>query len=198
MKTNKIASIIVIIISVLAIAIGILVPLRAPDNAVSQYFCDVNAITTRLNINVSDMNSNKLFTIKGEFWNIAEDNLVMFDTEENVTREMRDDYNLIFQNDHYILDGNGFRYRMDGNFKVFADSYTVYDNKDQHVADIVCSWGMTGVTMTDVDGNVIAQCTSNLIRQDYIVSIFENCEIDDECVLIMFASCVSDARADNE
>ena len=201
MKSRNLSSIFTIaaiIVAILVVVVGMLVPLRAPQGAESQYFCDVSVLSPRLKIAISDMDNNQLYTVGGEFFHSYEDNLFMDDGNGNVVREMRDDYNFISQNDHFFFDSNGYMYRMNGNFKLLADSYSVYDVDDNHIADIQCSLGMNKIVMTDTDGNVIAQCNSNIVRYDYIVSIFDNCEIDDESVLIMFASCVSDARADSE
>jgi hypothetical protein len=51
--------------------------------------------------------------------------------------------------------------------------------------------------MYNMDGKVIARYDSALSRYDYIVSIYDDCQIDDESVLMIFASYVSDKRADN-
>ena len=56
---------------------------------------------------------------------------------------------------------------------------------------------MTSGIMTDMDGNTIAQYDSTIFRSDYVVSVFDGCDIDDDSVLMMFASAHSDARSDS-
>lgn len=193
----------IIVCAVLAVVIGlsivvsVIVPLGAPQNAKSQYYCDVNTLSFKLDIDIEDMSEKTLYNVKGEFFNMYEDNLDMRDTNGDVVVAMRDDYNFITQNDHAIVRGDNVLYAMEGQFKLFGDTYKIFDSTKKQVATLKCDMFMTSCKLLDMQGNVMAEYSSRILRSDYVVSIFDGCEIDDEIVLMLFASAHSDARADN-
>ena len=195
---KKIIVPIIFIILVLAVMIGsCFLPFSTPDNAKSQYFCDVHPMALKLDIDIEDMDGNKIYNVDGEYFSKYEDNLVMLDQNKEIVREMADDYNFITQNDHSILDGNGILYAMEGNLSFIGNSYNVYNNEKELVGSIHFDFWLAHATLKNVDGEVIAQYDSNPARADYIISIMDNCEIDDDSVLMMFASGYSDARSDS-
>ena len=196
-NTVSITGLILIAVLVLAIIISAIIPLRAPQNAKSQYFCNVKVFALSLNIDVENMSDETLYNIKGEYFYTFEDNLTMKDSEKNTVREMKDDYNFITQNDHAIVNNDGTLYVMEGNFKFFGDSYKIFNSSKEQVATLECNWTMTSCVLKDMQGNVMAEYNSRIFRKDYIVSIYDGCTIDDESVLLMFASAVSDGRADS-
>ena len=197
MKFSNVAFILVTIAIIVGVFVAMVMPIPAPNNAASQYFCDAKPFAFTLNVDVENMSGEKLYNINGEFFAKYEDNLAMIDNNKNIVREMADDYNFITQNDHTILDGNGVLYVMEGNYKLFGDSYKVYDNEKNQVATINFDMFMTSGVMKDMDGNTIAQYDSTIFRSDYVVSVFDGCDIDDDSVLMMFASAHSDARSDS-
>ena len=200
MKTKRIyptvCTILVMVIGLLLIA-NVLVPLNAPQNAKSQYFCDVALFSFDLNIDVENMSGEALYNIDGEFFNKYEDNLEMKDTDGNVVMEMCDDFNFITQNDHAIKRDNDVLCAMEGQFKMFGDTYNIFDANKEQIATLKCNMFMTSCKLLDMQGNVMAEYGSRILRSDYVVSIFDGCTIDDETVLLLFASAYSDARSDN-
>ena len=200
MKTKRIyptvCTILVMVIGLLLIA-NVLVPLNAPQNAKSQYFCDVALFSFDLNIDVENMSGEALYNIDGEFFNKYEDNLEMKDTDGNVVMEMCDDFNIITQNDHAIKRDNDVLCAMEGQFKMFGDTYNIFDANKEQIATLKCNMFMTSCKLLDMQGNVMAEYGSRILRSDYVVSIFDGCTIDDETVLLLFASAYSDARSDN-
>ena len=84
-----------------------------------------------------------------------------------------------------------------GKIKLFADSYDVFDADGNKIAFVSFNMFDTSGVMKNMDGDIIARYDSALSRKDYIVSIYDNCQIDDESILLIFASYVSDKRADD-
>lgn len=195
---KKIIAPIIFVVLVLAVMIGsCFLPFSTPDNAKTQYFCDVHPFALKLDIDVENMDGNKIYNVDGEFFSKYEDNLVMLDQNKEIVREMADDYNFVTQNDHSILDGNGILYAMEGNFSFFGNSYNVYNNEKELIGTLHFDFWFAHATLKNNDGEIVAQYDSNPARADYIVSIMDNCEIDDDSVLMMFASGYSDARSDS-
>ena len=198
MKNNKTMLVIIAIVVLIAIAITLCTfNISAPSNASRQYFCDYHHVSFDMNINVEDMDGNKLYNIDGEVFATYEDDLTMTDNNGNIVKHTNDIYNLITQNEHAIYNSdNELLYKCDGKIKIFADSYDIYDSDGNKIAYVNFNMFDTRGIMTDVNGNTIARYDSALSRKDYILSIYENCKIDDESVLMIFASYVSDVRAD--
>lgn len=182
---------------ILCVLITAWIVFNVPKNADSQYVCHVNPFAVSLQVDVKNTNGDSVYNIDGEFFSTFEDHLLMSDKNENVVREMDDEYNFISQNDHTILDGNGFLYHMVGESSLGPNEYTLYNNHKESVGTIEFNLMETSGIMRDVDGNIIARYNSNLFNSKYVVSIFRGCEVDDESVLMMFASFVSDMRADD-
>ena len=192
-----IVSIVLVAVLILAMIISAFIPLKAPENAKSQYFCNVKIFTLALNIDIENMSNEKLYNVKGEYFYTFEDNLTMKNAEKNIVREMKDDYNFITQNDHAITNSNSALYVMKGNFKWFGDSYKIFNSSKEQVATLECNMLTTFCVLKDMQGNIMAEYDSRIFRRDYIVSIYDDCAIDDESVLLMFASAYSDVRADD-
>ena len=188
-----------IAIAVLAVVITLLtINITAPQDADVQYFCDFHNISFDMDVDVQDMNGNSLYTINGEFFAAYEDDLAMTTKGGQLVKHTNDVYNFITQNEHVIYDAeNNLCYKCDGKIKLFADSYDVFDADGNKIAFVSFNIFDTSGIMKDMDGNVIARYDSALSRKDYIVSIYDNCQIDDESVLLIFASYVSDKRADD-
>lgn len=195
-KIRCIIAIAMIAILIIGGIISVLVPLSAPQNAKSQYFCDSRAFSIPLDVDVKNMSDETLYNIKGEWFYTFEDNLTMNDSEGNTVREMKDNYNFITQNDHAIVNNDGALYVMEGKFKFFGDSYKIYNSDKEQVATLECNWLMTSCELRDMQGNLMAEYSTHILRKDYIISIYDECTIDEESVLLLFASAESDSRAD--
>ena len=191
-----------VIVPVIAISVivGILVgigafSINAPTEFAAQYNCDYKLVSMALDVNVVGANTN--YNIHGEILSAYEDNLTMKNSNGDIVKVSADDFNLISQNNHTIMSGNTVEYICDGKIKLFADSYDVYDADSNKIAYVSFNMIDTVGVMTDMNGNEIARYDSAALGYDYVVTIFDGCEMDDESVLMIFASYVSDKRADN-
>ena len=172
--------------------------ITAPNDADTQYFCDYHNISFDMNIDVQDIGGKSLYTINGEFFASYEDDLAMTTKSGQLVKHTNDVYNFITQNEHVIYDAeNNLCYKCDGKIKLFADSYDVFDADGNKIAFVSFNMFDTSGVMKNMDGDIIARYDSALSRKDYIVSIYDNCQIDDESILLIFASYVSDKRADD-
>ena len=170
--------------------------INAPTEYETQYNCNYKLVSMTLNVDVVGSNNND-YNIYGEFFSAYEDNLTMKDAGGEVIKVSADDYNFISQNNHTIMKDDTVEYICDGKIKIFADSYDVYDADSNQIAYVSFNmWDTVGV-MIDMDGKEIARYDSSLLGYDYVVSIFDGCEMYDESVLMIFASYVSDKRADS-
>jgi uncharacterized protein YxjI len=180
-----------------ALVISCTIKINAATDADRQYFCDYQNLSLHMRVAIDDGNGKK-YNIDGELFAAYEDDLAMADADGNLVRHTNDVYNFVSQNEHMVYDqANNLLYRCDGKIKIFADSYDVYDAAGNHIAYVKFNVFDSKGTMTDVDGHVIARYDSAWSRRDYVVSIYDECEIDDESVLMIFASYVSDLRSDS-
>lgn len=186
-----------IIIAIILSVVGFTLTINAPNDAKTQYFCDYKHVTLDMEVDVENMSGEKMYNINGEVFSAYEDDLAMSNMDGETVRHTNDIYNLITQNEHVIYSNDGLMYSCDGKIKFFADSYVVYDASGNKVANVDFNMFDTVGIMKDVNGKTIARYDSALSRKDYIVSIYDGCEIDDESVLMIFASYVSDKRADD-
>ena len=170
----------------------------APSDAKSQYFCNRKWLSFDMNVKVEDMDGNCKYTIDGEVFAAYEDDLAMKNSNGDIVRKTNDQFNFISQNQHDIYQGDELLYVCDGKIKWFADSYDVFDKDGKKISYVDFNMWDTKGTMKDMDGNIIAKYNSSMFRKDYIVSIYDGCQIDDESVLMIFASYVSDVRSDSE
>lgn len=193
MKKNFAIAIIAVILTAVC---AVMSYAETPDTYKSQYNNDVKIVS--LNLKVETSSDNAAYSIEGEILSKLEDNLTMTDSEGQVVRKMIDDYNLISQNNHSIVDGeNNVIYTCNGRIKVFADSYDVYKD-GKKVAYAEFNVFDTEGKLYNANGVKIAQYNSGYFRKDYTITVFESCEMEDEDVLMIFASYVSDKRADKD
>lgn len=196
-KSQIFINAICIIVAIVVAVATIVIPIRKPENAKSQYNCNTHPFALTVDIDVAGADKDDAYNITGEFFSAYEDNLTMRDQNGDVVREMDDSYNFISQNDHVILDGNGILYSCEGNINIMGNSYDIFNNQKEQIGTVEFNAWNTRGEMRNMDGVVVAQYDSNIFCTDYVVSVFENCEIDDASVLMMFASYFSDIRADS-
>lgn len=194
---KKIVTALLAIVAII-VAIVFSAKIYTPNDAKSQYFCDRKLFSFDMRVSVEDMSGNHKYTIDGEVLAAYEDDLAMTNSNGDVVRNTNDQFNFISQNQHDIYNGDELLYVCDGKIKWFADSYDVFDKDSNKIAHVDFNMWDTRGTMKDMDGNVIARYNSSMFRKDYIVSIYDGCQIDDESVLMIFASYVSDVRSDTE
>ena len=180
-KIYALASAIVVAIAIIVACVSI----NAPTGR-ALYFCNNHPMSEHIDIDVKNDNNDDVYNITNVFFDYT-DTLVLDDCNGNALREMDTDYNFVSQNDHVILNGNGMLYSCeddtgnDGPKKVF-------NNHKEQVGIIEYNRNRTKLKLKNLDGLVVAECNSSLLRTDYAVTIFEQCEFDDESVIMMFSS----------
>ena len=164
----------------------------------AQYYCDQKAFSPYINLKIKEVGNNKLlYKIKGEFGFSAVDNLTMEDANGNKIGYSDDEYKEKYDNDHYIFIDGDLRYHFKGNAKTLAIVYKVYNTDEEVVATAdFSSTEEKGYALIDLEGNILAEYGHSMFSDDFVVSIYEDCPIDDRSVILMFASYHSDARAD--
>ncbi len=85
---------------------------------------------------------------------------------------------------------------MVGLFKIFGESYDIYNKDEEKIANVTFNTFNTNGEMYDVDGNLIADFNSKLFMNDFEVRITDNCNLDEKTVLMIFCSYYSDQSAD--
>lgn len=202
MKTRSIDSetvklIVYGVILVLLIGAGLLSQQPIPtEGVVSTYECDYKVMSLRTNIATTD-STGKSATIEGNILALFEDPLTMKDSSGNIICYAGDAYNFITQNNHGIYKNDEFLFNVDGEFKILADSYTVYDANGNEIAFVRFNMHDTVGKMYDANNTLIAQYNSGMFRKDYTVTIFEANEFDEDAIQMIFASYVSDKEADS-
>ena len=162
------------------------------------YNCDVKnvRVTTDIEVYKDDEYIGK---VKGKL-TVITDPLALYDASNKKLGYAGDDYAFINQDSHLIRIDKNF-YTMVGGFELVGESYRLFDEDDNYIGLAEFNEFNTKGYITDADGNVIANYRSNFLFNDYDVMIYENCELDDEVILLMCASYYSDqkfdARSDN-
>lgn len=201
MKKRKKYSIGAAILAISIVGIIVMLSLTAKitilQNAQNQYFCDVKFMSLRLKIDVQDMEENHLYDIEGELESDLDDDLVMKNASQEIVCTVDDQYNLITQNNHLIYKNGELQYSCNGKVKLLADSYDIYNAENTKIAQVKFNILDTKGVMTNMEGEKIAEYSSSAFNKDYVVSIYEECPLDQESVLMIFASYVSDSKADS-
>lgn len=182
---------------VLVLLINTLIPIGSPkENVANKYTCNYK-IALKTKIESVDKNGNEV-TIKGDnlFFTKVEDPLAMYDSNDKIVCKADDDFDFLTQNNHAISKNGKCLYIMEGNFKLFGDTYTICDTNGNEVATAKFSWLGKG-ELKNNNNELLAQYNSRLGRRDYVVTIFEGNTMDVDAIQILFASYASDNVADS-
>ena len=197
MKTRVSKRIIVILIS-LAILVNVCLLVftgnKKDIGAIKTFDCDVKIISLNTNISVSSDNQ-EVFTISGNVFKIVTDPLKLYDTTGKKIASAGDEYHLISQDSHFIVTDTE-KIEMVGNFNLLGDSYDIYVDGEK-VAHAKFNFLNTYGTLTDADGNLMADYTSRMYFKDYSVQVTEHNFFSDEALNLIFASYFSDQEADS-
>ena len=195
MKKRRVLPIYLILLIILII-LAIVTSIKPNIGESTLYFCDVKVFSLKTNINIKKGEEN-IANIRGKAIRFVTDPLMMYDNEENKIAYGADDYHFIAQDSHSILVNNQPTVEMVGKFSIFGDKYDIYNMDGQIIAtanfNILNSYG----TITGTDGTLWADYQSNFYRFDYNVRIKDECEIDDNTILLMMASFYSDRATDS-
>ena len=157
------------------------------------YDCDYKSLA--LSTKITTTINGDAVTIKGNIFKLVTDPLKMIDSEGTVLAEATDSYNIISEDDHTIIVNGSVDVIMSGNFDFIGKSYKLYDKDGNHIGNFERSkLTSMGATITDIDGNIIAEYSRAPFMNDYSVTINDNDKMSDESILMIMASFVSDQK----
>lgn len=160
------------------------------------YECD-GKVWSWQNTKISISKEGEYFgTIKGNFFALIVDPLSFYDVNGKKIAYAGDTYHFINQDSHGIYTNQEFVYDLVGEFEVFGDEYKIYDFDENLVGKASFSFANLNGKITDARGNIIAEYSSPFLFKDYTVKIYDNCEIDEVTVLMIFASYYIDYHYD--
>ena len=128
---------------------------------------------------------------------IATDPLTMYDSNEKKVAYAGDDYHLIAQDSHAIYVNNTLSAEMVGRVNLFGETYDIYNANQEKVARVKVNMLNTKGEMCDANGKIVAVYRSFPLFKDFDLRIAEDCEIDEDTVLMIFCSYYSDHKFDS-
>lgn len=161
----------------------------------TEYQCDVKNLRLSTTIEI-DKENEDFASIKGNIFALFTDPLTMYDLEDNKIGYAGDAYHFITQDSHSIYVDDELSVEMVGLFKIFGESYDIYNKAEEKIANLTFNTFNTYGEMYDVDGNLIADFNSKLFMNDFEVRITDKCNLDEKTVLMIFCSYYSDQSAD--
>ena len=145
-----------------------------------------------------DKENEDFVSIKGNIFALFTDPLTMYDSDGNKIGYAGDAYHFITQDSHSIYVNDEISVEMVGLFKIFGESYDIYNKDTEKIANVTFNTFNTNGKMFDVDGNLIADFNSKLFMNDFEVRITDKCNLDEKTVLMIFCSYYSDQSADSK
>lgn len=161
----------------------------------TEYQCDVKNLRLSTTIEI-DKENEDFVSIKGNIFALFTDPLTMYDLEDNKIGYAGDAYHFITQDSHSIYVNDEISVEMVGLFKIFGESYDIYNKDEEKIANVTFNTFNTNGEMYDVNGNLIADFNSKLFMNDFEVRITDKCNLDEKTVLMIFCSYYSDQSAD--
>ena len=193
---NIVVLAVVIAIAVVAVVAFILSGNSAAKGPHTEYQCDVKSISLSTKIDIAKEGED-FAKVRGNLFRFVTDPLTMYDLEDNKIAYAGDAYHFIAQDSHSINVGDTVTAEMVGLVDFFGESYDIYNADEEQVAKISFNMFNTKGEMYDMDGNIIADFYSKLFFNDFTVRIYEECELDENTVLMIFSSYYSDQKADS-
>lgn len=199
MKKGKVVVRIVIAI-VVVLLVGLIAScfIRPDMGDCTEYKFDVKhflRVATTIEIEKSGESYAK---VQGNIWKFVEDPLTMYDTNGNKLAYAGDEYHLIAQDSHSIFVNNSLAAEMVGRVNLFGETYDIYNASQEKIARVTINMINTKGKMYDADGNLVADYRSFPLCKDFDVRIAEDCELDENVVLMIFSSYYSDYKADSQ
>lgn len=191
--------IIVLLVVIVAIVCGVAFltlgnsPASGPH---TEYKCDVQSLSLSTRINIEKDGEN-FAHVKGNLFRFVTDPLTMYDFDDNELAHAGDDYHFIAQDSHAITVDGVVTAEMVGLVDIFGESYDIYNSDGEMIAEVSFNMTNTNGEMHDMDGNLIADFYSKLFFNDFDVRIYEDCQIDEKTVLMIFSSYYSDQKFDS-
>lgn len=204
MKTTKLKNVTrLLIISILCITllfslVGCVGSTHPPSDSrdYTVYDCNGRVIALQTKIEI-DKEGEYFGKIQGNIFTVVTDPLTMYDINENKIAHAGDTYHFINQDSHGIYVGRELMYEMVGKFEWLGQEYEIYDYDQNYVGKLKFSPGNFNGMLTDAKGNIVAEYDSFFGFYDYELKIYDDCELDEISVLMMFASYYSDYHYDN-
>lgn len=193
---NIVVLAVVIAIAVVAVVAFILSGNSAAKGPHTEYQCDVKSISLSTKIDIAKEGED-FAKVRGNLFRFVTDPLTMYDLEDNKIAYAGDAYHFIAQDSHSINVGDTVTAEMVGLVDFFGESYDIYNADEEQVAKISFNMFNTKGEMYDMEGNIIADFYSKLFFNDFTVRIYEECELDENTVLMIFSSYYSDQKADS-
>ena len=187
---------VVIIIAVVAVVAFILSSNAKAKGPHTEYQCDVKSISLSTKIDIAKEGED-FAKVRGNLFRFVTDPLTMYDLEDNKIAYAGDAYHFIAQDSHSINVGDRVAAEMLGLVDLVGESYDIYNADEEQVARISFNMFNTKGEMYDMEGNIIADFYSKLFFNDFTVRIYEECELDENTVLMIFSSYYSDQKADS-
>ena len=186
---------IIAILVIVVVSVFLLTGNKKDIGPCTDYQCDVKNLRLSTTIEI-DKENEDFATIKGNAFAHFRDPLTMYDFEGNKLGYAGDAYRFITQDAHSIYVNDEFSVEMVGLFKIFGESYDIYNKDGKKIANVVFNSFNTHGEMHDTSGNLMADFTSKLFRNDFEVRITEKCDLDEKTILMIFSSYYSDQNAD--
>ena len=161
----------------------------------TEYQCDVKSISLSTKIDI-DKEGENFVKVRGNLFRFITDPLTMYDLEDNKIAYAGDAYHFIAQDSHTINVGDTVTVEMVGLVDFFGESYEICNADEEQVAEVSFNMINTKGEMYDIEGNIIADFYSKLFFNDFTVRIYDDCELDEKTVLMIFCSYYSDQKAD--
>ena len=161
----------------------------------TEYHCDVKNL--RLATTIEIYKDNVYFgKVEGDVFRFVTDPLTMYDTSGKRTAYAGDAYHFIAQDSHSVYVDGSFTAEMVGLVDFLGESYDIYNKAGNKVAYVSFNDWNTNGKMYDMDRNLIAEYSSNFFFNDFNVTIYDKCNLDEKTVLMIFCSYYSDQHAD--
>lgn len=144
-----------------------------------------------------DKSGDSYAKVKGNIFKFVTDPLTMYDTNDNKIAYAGDDYHLIAQDSHVIFMNNTVVAEMVGRVNLFGETYDIYNSEQQKVARVKINMFNTRGVMYDANKNIIADYRSLPLCRDFNIRVSDDCELDENVVLMIFSSYYSDHKFDS-
>lgn len=198
-KKNRFVVIFAVVL-VLAVVVFVLGALfggpKNIEDGYTKYNCDVKNLRFNTEIEIKN-NGTKVGTVTGNILAIVTDPLTLKDASGNKVAYAGDEYHFLAQDTHSIYLDDGLAVEMVGKVNLFGDTYDIYDSNQNKIATVSFNILDTAGEMYDENKNLIATYSAWPFMNDYTVKISDNCKIDDNAALMIFASYYSDRSADS-
>ena len=184
------------VLSIMLIIIAITSNMKSNMKNSIVYTCDYHALNLfRTEIDVKDDDGKTYSNIKGNYVKIGSDPLVMTSTSGESIGTAGDEYHLISQDSHSIITDRQ-SIEMVGKVKIFGEEYYLYDTEGKEIGTAVFNFWGTNEKITDEKGNIIAEYNSGWLRKDYTITISKDSNINNDAIILIFASYASDFHYD--